>query len=96
MHSDADFLVDVWETESDGKDSLKAVGLSPTRPPGIHTSLFSDKKKMNEDLLMQRDSIYSLPVMSVMRGIGGYCGVLQYPLLRNDNSYTCIECKGCW
>lgn len=44
MHSDADFLVDVWETESDGKDSLKAVGLSPTRPPGIHTSLLSDKK----------------------------------------------------
>lgn len=27
------------------EDSLKAVGLSPTRPPGIHTSLFSDEKK---------------------------------------------------
>lgn len=26
--------------ESDGRDSLKAVELSPTWPPGIHTSLF--------------------------------------------------------
>lgn len=43
---------------------------------------------------MQRDSIYSLPVMSATRGIGGYCGVLQYPLLCNANSDTCIECKG--
>lgn len=38
------FLVEVvWEMESDGKDSLRAVGLSPTLPPGKHTSLFSDK-----------------------------------------------------
>lgn len=44
MHGDVDFLVEVaWEMESDGRDSLKAVELSPTWPPGIHTSLFSDK-----------------------------------------------------
>lgn len=33
----------VWEIEGDGKDSLKAVRLSPARPPGLHASLFSDK-----------------------------------------------------
>lgn len=38
------FLVEVaWEMESDGRAPPTAVELSPTWPPGKHTSLFSDK-----------------------------------------------------
>lgn len=89
MHADADFLVEVaWEMQSDGRDSMKAVELSPIMASRDTYFLVFWQRKLTGVLLMQRDSIYS-----PARGVGyeaakESCNICSHA---TPAAYTCKE-----